>query len=466
MSKTVASGVATFGGCTIDAVDTGHQIQAVATALAAATSTSFGTVQPPPGGLWYLAEGFTGFGWNASLHILNAGTDAANVTVTYLLDSGSPEVRYFTVQAESHLTINANDPAEGPGPDAAFGVRVTSDQAIMVEEDMYAGASGDFAHGTEATEFLSTTWFFAEGFTQFGWETFILVAVPGSDAADVTITYNVQGGSPVTSTVAVSAESRFTLVGHVDVPDGTFSVSLSSTQPIVAEMVMLDPTRLIAHRTIGVRAASTTWYLGEGFTGFGWETFISVGNPSGSDATVTVTYNIDGESPVTKIIVVPAGSRGTFIAHDTGTGVGSGKAFGAVITSDQPVVVQEVLIDPALDASRAHSTMATPILADQWTFSGGSSVTGFATFLTIANPTGADASVTATYFFNHGTGSISESLDIVAGRRGTFASTVNVPVGKDFGVVITVTGSEVIAQQIVYDELLGRAFSSSGAPGR
>ena len=275
----------------------------------------------------------------------------------------------------------------------------------------------------------------------------------------------VQGGAPVIKNVNVSAQSRFTFAGHTDASESTFSVTITSTQPVVAEMVMLEPGRRIAHRTIGVSAASTTWYLGEGFTGFGWETFISVGNPGNSEATVTATYNIDGEDPISKQIIVPAGSRGTFLAHDTFTGVGLDKAFGIVITSDKPVVVQEVLIDPAADASRAHSTMASPLLASTWTFSGGSAETGMVTFLTVANPLGPSNTVTAIYYFHDGSSPISENMVVETGRRGTFASAASVPAGKTFGVVLSTAAGDIVAQQVVYDELKGRAFSSSGSVG-
>ncbi len=270
--------------------------------------------------------------------------------------------------------------------------------------------------------------------------------------------------SPVTRFATVAAGARFTFLGHVDVPNEAFSVSVTSAAgiDIVAEMAMYDPGREIAHRTVGVTGASSGWALGEGFTGFGWETFISVGNSGASDATVTATFNIDGEPPIQRTIIVPAGSRGTFIAHDIVTGVGAGKAFGVQVTSSHPVVVQEVLIDPATGASRATSSMATPDTRARWSFGAGSSAPGVVTFLTVANLTiGLTANVTATYYFADGTLPVSQSIQIPPESRGTFSSASGVPAGKDFGVVIT-SDLAVVAQQAVYDEPRVRAFSSGG----
>ena len=419
---------------------------------------------------WYFAEGFTGSGWNTSLHLLNANGISANVQVVYLLDSGSPVSYDFVVGPQRAFVIDANDPATGPGPNAAFGVHITSDVPIVAEEQMYAGVSGDFAHGTQGATGLSNSWYFAEGFTQFGWQTFVLVANPGASSADVTVTYQVQGGAAMVKSHTVAPGQRWTFAGHVDVPEEAFSVSISSTQPIVAELAMYEPASGIAHRAIGVTQPATNWYLGEGFTGAGWQTFISVGNPGNNDATVTAVYTIDGSPPVTKQITVPARSRGTFIAHDSGlaTGPGPNVAFGVHVSSTQPIVVQEVLIDPAAGAARANSTMAASALNPRWSFSGGSSADGTVSFYTVSNPNASALSVSATYYFDDATAPVVQTISIPANSRGTFATlggTPTIPAKTAVGVIITATGGAVVAQEAVYDEAAGRAYSSAGAPG-
>ncbi len=467
LSVAVVSGIATFQECAVDTAGS-HTLHAASGALAPADSSAFNALSTA-GVHWYFAEGFTGLGWNTTVHLLNtSASTTANVQVNYLLDSGSPVLRSVTVPPLRDVVLDASNLAQGPGSNVAFGLLIVSDIPIVAEEQMYAGASGDFAHGTTGSQALSSSWYFAEGFTQFGWQTFVLVANPGSVAANVTITYQVQGGSAATNTVSVGAGKRWTFLGHVDVPNQAFSVSISSSQPIVSEMAMYDPNRTIAHRTVGVTQAASEWYLGEGFTGFGWETFISVGNPGSVDATVTAVYGIDGGSPVTKQIIVPAHSRGTFIARDAASGPGADVAFGVHVTSTQPVVVQEVLIDPAAGASRANSTMASASLNAKWSFSGGSSQTGVVSFYTVSNPGGTAVTVTATYYFDDGTAPVSQVLNIPANSRGTFATaggTPAVPSGHRVGVIIVSSGGSVVAQEAVYDETNVRAYSAGGAPG-
>ncbi|MGE3074126.1 MAG: S8 family serine peptidase [Dehalococcoidia bacterium] len=463
LSVTASAGLATFSGCTVSQPGN-YVLRATATGLANATTASF-TGLTSVGTEWYFAEGFTGLGWNTELHLLNPTAVDSTVTVSYLLDSGSPVDREVIVPAERKLVLVANDLADGPGPDVAFGVHITADVPIVAEEQMYAGASGDYAHGTQGATALSPDWYFAEGYTQFGWQTFVLVANPGIVDQTVTVTYQIQGGSAVQVQATVPSGARHTFEGHLDVPDQAFSVHVHSTGPVVAEMAMYDPGRAIAHRAVGVTSPSTSWYLGEGFTGFGWETYISVGNPSNSDATIDATFTIDGESPVTRSIVVPANSRGTFIAQDLLTGVGAGKAFGVHVSANVPIVVQEVLIDPANGASRANSTMAAPALATQWSFSGGSSHDGLVSFLTVSNPGASPVTVTATYYFDDATQPITQVLVVAAESRNTFSSSDGIPVNKRFGVVLTSVGGPIVAQEAVYDEPLVRAFSAGGAPG-
>jgi Subtilase family len=467
LTATAAAGLATFSSCTVDAVGTDVLHATSLPALTAADSASF-AVTTSVGTQWYFAEGFTGSGWNTSVHLLNANAGvAAHVHVVYLLDSGAPVSNDFTVPAQQVLVVNANDPAQGPGPAAAFGLHITSDIAVVAEEQMYAGTTGDFAHGTQGATALSNTWYFAEGFTQSGWQTFVLVANPGAVAASVTITYEVQGGAAVTNNITVAAGQRGTFLGHIDVPNQAFSVSVSSTQPIVAEMAMYDTGRGIAHRALGVTQPNTDWYLGEGFT-VGWETYISVGNPGAIDATVTAVYALDNGTTVTKQIGVPAHSRGTFIGQDPASGPGPGFAFGVHVSSTAPVVVQEVLLDPTVNASRANSTMASPALNNRWSFSGGSSAIGMVSFYTVSNPNSVAVNVTATYYFDDSTTPLVQNLSIPAHSRGTFATVGGspaVPSGHAVGVIITSTGGAVVAQEAVYDEANGRAYSAGGLAG-
>ena len=285
------------------------------------------------GTVWYFAEGFTGGGannnqWQTYLYLVNVTSAPAAVTITYFQSTGGTTVKNIVIPPESRRTMFANDPAEGPGDGVAFGIKITSDQPVTADQSL-VDTVGELAHGSAGSQVLSDTWYFAEGFTGNGWLTFISATNPGATAANVALTYHLTDGTAITRTAVVAPGSRFTFAAHEDPnnpatpgePTGVglgqaFAVSILSDQPIVSQEVLIDTVGLLAHGTIGVTSLDTTWYFAEGVTTNQWLTFISVGNLSGSTATVTATYNILGQLPESRTITLAPGARGTFAAQD------------------------------------------------------------------------------------------------------------------------------------------------------
>ncbi len=486
LSATAAAGVATFSGCSIDAVGT-DVLHAAAGAMAGdsppfAVTASSGTV-------WYFAEGFTGGGannnqWQTYLYLVNVTSAPAAVTITYFQSTGGTTVKNIVIPPESRRTMFANDPAEGPGDGVAFGIKITSDQPVTADQSL-VDTAGQLAHGSAGSQALSDTWYFAEGFTGNGWLTFISATNPGATAANVALTYHLTDGTAITRTAVVPPGSRFTFAAHEDPnnpatpgqPTGVglgqaFAVSLSSDQPIVSQEVLIDTVGLLAHGTIGVTSLDTTWYFAEGVTTNQWLTFISVGNLSGSTATVTATYNILGQLPESRTITLAPGARGTFAAQDDPlapgtTGVGPDQAFGVTVTSDVPIVAQEVLIDPKPGVALAHAVMGAHSLSTSFTFGGGTSEAGWLTFISATNPGAAPVTVTATYFFEGGDPPVTRTVTLDGNSRTTFASfdaLTGVDPGLRFGVRITAS-APIISQEVVIDVVRYLAYSAAGTPG-
>jgi hypothetical protein len=396
------------------------------------------------------------------MYLLNDTTTTALVQVDYLLLGGGAVTKNITMGPETRRGLFANDPDEGPGPNAAFGIRITSNQPISAQQALVDTAGG-LAHGTAGSKILSDTWYFAEGFTGNGWLTFISATNPNSTAVDVTAVYHLTDGSTVPVQKTIPANGRETFVGHEDVPGSAFSVEIQSTLPIVSQEVLIDTVGLLAHGTIGSTELSTTWHLAEGFTGDSWLTFISVGNIGTSPATVTATYNLFGASPEVRQLVVPAGARETFVGHELATGVGPGQAFGVTIQSDLPVVVQEVLIDPKPGVAVGHGVLASTQLGNAFLFGGGSSEPGWLTFISVTNPGTQAGTVDATYYFDSGD-PVQRSQPIPANSRITFASFEDSGPGKSAAFAVRVAASvPVVAQEVlIYAGPDFLAYSAAG----
>jgi hypothetical protein len=107
---------------------------------------------------WGLAEGRVGGAAAAQTYILlaNAGTDAADVTITFLRADGTTVVKTFTVQPTSRFNVAiVPDTGSSMVPELAnesFGARIESTLPIVVERSVYSNANGiTWSAGTNAT---------------------------------------------------------------------------------------------------------------------------------------------------------------------------------------------------------------------------------------------------------------------------------------------------------------------------
>ncbi|MEW6554528.1 MAG: hypothetical protein AB1384_09605, partial [Actinomycetota bacterium] len=121
----------------------------------------------------------------------------------------------------------------------------------------------------------------------------------------------------------------------------SFDVStlVSSDQPVVAERAMYGDNRAWAHDSIGVTTPATTWYLAEGSTAGGMETFILVQNPGGVPAEVTLSFMTDGGPRPGPSATLPPGTRRTFKANDYVYSFD----VSTLVSSDQPVVAERAM---------------------------------------------------------------------------------------------------------------------------
>jgi hypothetical protein len=295
-----------------------------------------------PANTWYLAEGFTGGGFETFILIQNTAPVAASVTATYSIQGGGQVVKNHIIPANARYTIVAGDAGQA-GPDQAFSTKIDADQPVIVERAMYY-AEG--AHAATGVTTPATTWYLAEGFTGGGFATFILIQNTTSFTASVTATYAIQGGGQIVKNHVVPPNARYTIAAHdlseVGV-DAAFSTLITSDRDIIVERAMYFPGG--AHASTGIASPDTTWYLAEGYTGPGFGTFILLQNTSGTDANVTVTYSIQGGGQEVRNHIVPANSRYTIVTQDL-TEVGVDAAFSTKIESDQPIIVERAMYFP------------------------------------------------------------------------------------------------------------------------
>ena len=91
--------------------------------------------------------------------------------------------------------------------------------------------------------------------------------------------------------MTIPADSRrsFNLNDYVTDYDVSTLVSASGGE-VVCERAMYDTDRTWGTCSIGATAPAATWYLAEGSTGEGFETWVLVQNPGDTAVTVDLTF--------------------------------------------------------------------------------------------------------------------------------------------------------------------------------
>jgi hypothetical protein len=281
------------------------------------------TAVEAPATTWYLAEGSTNAGFQLFYLVQNPGTSPANIAVRFLLPTGSPLVKNYTVNPTSRFNIWANTIPELASTDVSAVITSTNGVPIIVERAMYLNSQGllfGAGHASAGVTEPGTSWFLAEGATGPYFDLFVLLANPNATPARVTATYLLPGGSTVEKSYTLNPQSRFTAwVDFEDarLADTAVSTTIVSDVPILVERAMWWPGSLAtwheAHNSFGARRTGTLWGVGEGVLNpppANGETYMLIANPSPNPARVAVSVLFDDGTPeVTREFRVERTSR-------------------------------------------------------------------------------------------------------------------------------------------------------------
>ena len=196
-----------------------------------------------PGKTWYFAEGTTRN--NASdgaydewLCLQNPNDDNAEVTITYMLGTGENKEQTVTVEGKSRYTVSVN---EAVGPDQDVSCKITADKDIVAERPIYFNYRNIWpgGHDVIGAALAKSTWYFAEGTTNAGFDEWLCLQNPNDDNAEVTINYMLGNGENKEQKVTVNGKSRYTVDVRLFIGDNQdVSAKVTSSQPIIAERPM------------------------------------------------------------------------------------------------------------------------------------------------------------------------------------------------------------------------------------
>jgi hypothetical protein len=241
-----------------------------------------------------------------------------------------------------------------------------------------------------------STWYLAEGTTDWGFSTYVSIVNPNNEAVTAEITYMTTEGVVPGGAVALPPMSQTTvnpgdLLGQKD-----FSTRVDCMEykciAVDRTMTWTGPGAVSCegHNSIGVNTPAKTWYLAEGSSKWGFETWLLIQNPNDADATCQVTYMIEGESPRQYEKKIPAGSRASYSMFDD---VGD-KDASIKVESDVPVIPERAMYRNG--RREGHDSIGTTTPAKDYYLAEGTTDWGFTTYVLVQNPNAQDNTVTLT----------------------------------------------------------------------
>ncbi|PKQ28897.1 MAG: hypothetical protein CVT63_00190, partial [Candidatus Anoxymicrobium japonicum] len=270
-----------------------------------------------------------------------------------------------------------------------------------------AGQSNDVSSDAVITDSAraASTWYLAEGTTAWGFSTYITIANPNNSECHAKITYmdprpEAGRGRVAYRTVTLPSESQTIVDPKWDLGDVDFSTKVECLE---GKAIAVDRTMFWnygageeAHNSIGVTSPAKTWHLPEGSSAHNFETWTLVQNPNAIDATVTLTYMIEGASPKTFEKKIPAYSRATYLMS---TDIGEADAS-IKVSSETPVIAERAMYRNS--RREGHDSIGTTTPAIDYYLAEGSSAYGFSTYVLIQNSNATPTDVTVTYMTDSG----------------------------------------------------------------
>ncbi len=275
-------------------------------------------------------------------------------------------------------------------------------------------------------------WYFAEGYTGGDFDTWILIQNPNESDDVAHCRFFTPDGEPITKDVPLKGETRTTIflntIPGLERKEVAAEVVCES-DGIIAERAMYfsydagQGERAGGHATVGATAPAWSWYLPEGYTGGGFDTYVLLMNPGEEDAEnvhVKLLKPQDGRYYMFKTSV-PAGRRKTIKLDELvwtegqenfipATGEGGGEEpeqvkfddtdVATCIFSDRPLVAERAMYFDYYGKAGGSSSIGATGTSSEWFLPEGYTGGDFDTWVMAMNPSGYTVDITYTFYSN------------------------------------------------------------------
>ncbi len=374
-------------------------------------------IQLPAASTWYLAEGSTDHGFSTYLTIENPNNRAVTARITYMTSSGVVNRPKFMLPAMSQTTIN---PADDLGAsDFSTKVECLDGEIIAVDRTMTwtgPGAASSEGHSSIGVPGSDQTWYFPEGSSKWGFETWLLIQNPNSVKATCTLTYMIEGVGPksVTKTVAPNSRGSFFMADDIGAADA--SIKITSDQPVIPERSTYRNNRREGQNSIGSTEPNQDYYLAEGTTNWGFTTYVLVQNPNGQATDVTLTFMTPTGAAQGPTVTIPANERKTFRLND----ILPGKDCSIRVHGTLPIIAERSMYWTTGTGEACHDSIGVAGAHKTFYLPDGQSNIGWETWTLVQNPNSTPVTVKITYLTPSGQGNVDFTDTVPANSRKTY----------------------------------------------
>ncbi|GAC1315282.1 MAG: hypothetical protein NVSMB2_06480 [Chloroflexota bacterium] len=201
-----------------------------------------------PGRAWYLAAGASRGGFDTWLLVENPGATPATVKVSFMTDAGTVITQPMFVLPHSRGSLYTNPLV----PDAAYGIRIESDEPIVAERSVYFD-NGRAGFDSAAVAAPASEWFLPEGSTTGSFEEQLALLNPQTTPVTVEVNFLPEtGDAAVPQRFSIAPTSRQTLDINPNAQDVNVALRVLADKPIVVERVSYFA------RATGMGATSST----------------------------------------------------------------------------------------------------------------------------------------------------------------------------------------------------------------
>lgn len=306
-----------------------------------------GKQTPEPRDRWYLPEGSTLGGTTTWILISNPADEAVEITATFLTGAGAVDGPKFSIPPLTRKSVRANDFVSSY--DVA--TEIVASGGVLAERATYLAHSG-LAGSTASpgTASPAKEWYFSEGATAGGFETWILVANPSeTETAAVALEHITKSASFPGASIQIPPRSRRSVRLGAFVTSYHVATIVRSSVAVVTERAMYSDHPQLGRGSATSEGSSELgkrWLFAEGATTGGYETWLLISNPGVSEtAEVAISYlttsgGIDGPS----VSVLP-GRRASIRVDDSITSFDVGIDISVV--DGPPVMAERSIFTPS-----------------------------------------------------------------------------------------------------------------------